>query len=171
MTVLLKSGKPFIQMASEDKDQSKLFQKVPSDDPYFKMNEVAQQMNNVPKSWMVGPSECSTNFDLADVQTLLDYWYHYFQIRTCDQYFDEYKACKSYKGRLYQRYSKYSLYNLSPSDLLLHIIHSFRIIRDSIDWIFCEIIYSVIKFTQSSYAYIDYSEDPNNGRALNKSIG
>ena len=96
-------------MASEDKDQSKLFQKVPSDDPYFKMNEVAQQMNNVPKSWMVGPSECSTNFDLADVQTLLDYWYHYFQIRTCDQYYDEYKACKSYKGRLYQRYSKYCL--------------------------------------------------------------
>ena len=54
-------------MASEDNDQSKLFQKVPSDDPYFKMNEVAQQMNNVPKSWMVSPSECSTNFDLADV--------------------------------------------------------------------------------------------------------
>ena len=57
-------------MASEDNDQSKLFQKVPSDDPYFKMNEVAQQMNNVPKSWMVSPSECSTNFDLVVV-----YWH------------------------------------------------------------------------------------------------
>ena len=93
-------------MASEEKDQSKLFQKVPSDDPYFKMNEVAQQMNNVPKSWMVSPSECSTNFDLVVVHILA---YHYFQIRTCDQYHDEYKACKSYKGRLYQRYSKYCL--------------------------------------------------------------
>ena len=116
-------------MASEDKDQSKLFQKVPGDDPYFKMNEVAQQMNNVPKSWMVSPSERNTNFDFADIL----YWYHYFQIRTCDQYYDEYKACKSYKGRLYQRYSKCSLWNFYPLELLLQIILSFRIIRDPID--------------------------------------
>ena len=44
-------------MAAENTDQSKLFQKVPSDDPYFKMNEVAQQLNNVPKSWMVSQSK------------------------------------------------------------------------------------------------------------------
>ena len=63
---------------SQDLRNNNIFEKNNEDKPFYKLNRLAQMLP-IEKNWM---------------------------IRECNAYWDEWRACISIKGRLYQKYSK-----------------------------------------------------------------